>query len=119
MANIDAVSFGPYTVSTPPLKFIIASETEISELVNSDQVRECLTTNKLEMLWNDQVKGVLSSSTQSYKEHNPAGFSILPSFNKEKWETRSSQSSRTENPAGLHALTDRLKDQKTIRPNVI
>lgn len=28
MANIDAVSFGPYTVKSPPLKSIIASKIE-------------------------------------------------------------------------------------------
>ncbi len=31
VANMDAVSFGPYTVNTPPLKSIIASETETEE----------------------------------------------------------------------------------------
>lgn len=28
MANIDAVSFWPYTVNTPPLKFMMASGTQ-------------------------------------------------------------------------------------------
>ncbi len=39
MANIDAVSFGPYTVKTPSLKLIIASETETEVMWQTAELR--------------------------------------------------------------------------------
>lgn len=33
VANIDAVSLGPYTVRTPPLKSMIASEADAEEII--------------------------------------------------------------------------------------
>lgn len=43
VANMDAVSFGPYAVNTPPLNSIIASETEREELQQrTKQICKCV-----------------------------------------------------------------------------